>query len=207
MPLFRVRHLVSKSASVALSAEREDEVKFSEVASLILIAVAFKSTNAAPRICCHSVTSPILPFKQIVLYLFLDTQGTNIHQVKVFMARLFTHLLPGRSVLGHSVDSLTYVYIIYCKKHILIIFVCMCVWQHLFKKKKRQSSTSLVVTILSPFVFLTMLWVCQEKLWNKFNVVIITNKSPWHLCRKTPPSLCASTTVVNLFQKFWWNAL
>jgi len=66
-------------------------------------------------------------------------------------------------------------------KHILIIFIL--VTEYLFKK--RQSFTFLVVTILSPLVFLSMLQVCQEKLQNKFNIVIITNKSHWHLCRKT----------------------
>lgn len=149
--------------------------------------------------CCYSVTSPILSFKKIVLYAFLNIKSTDIH-FKLFTVWLYP-VSPARMLT--LIISCGYVYIIYCMKHILIIFIL--VTEYLFKKK-RQSFTFLVVTILSPLVFLTTLQVCQE-LQNKFNIVIIINKSHWHLCRKTPPSLHASTTVANLFQKFWWNAL
>lgn len=81
-----------------------------------------------------------------------------------------------------STDSLIWPHIYYVLHEARIfILVTECLF------KKRQSFTFLVVTIPSPLVFLTMLQVCQEQLQNKFSIVIITNKSHWHLGRRTPP--------------------
>lgn len=71
-------------ASLALLAENQDEVKISDVTLLLFIAVALKSRNASPSMCCHPVTSPILPFKKVILYAFLNIKGTDIHCFKVF---------------------------------------------------------------------------------------------------------------------------
>lgn len=81
-----------------------------------------------------------------------------------------------------STDSLIWPRIYYLLHEARIfILVTECLF------KKRQSFTFLVGTIPSPLVFVTRLQVCQEKLQNKFSIVIITNKSHWHLGRKTPP--------------------
>lgn len=90
--------------------------------------------------------------------------------------------IPSLSCQDVSTDSLIWprIYYLLHEAHIFIL-VTECLF------KKRLSFTFLVVTIPSPLVFLTMLQVCQEKLQNKFSIVIITNKSHWHLGSETPP--------------------
>lgn len=66
MPLIQSQTFCLSLASLVLLAENQDEVKISDVTLLLFIAVALKSRNASPLMCCHSVTSPILPFKKII---------------------------------------------------------------------------------------------------------------------------------------------
>lgn len=120
----------------------------------------------------HSVTSPISSFEKIVLCAFLNIKSTDIHCFKLLMVWLFLSL----SCQDVSTDSLLF-----------IAWSTYFYFGHRGFVFKKQSFTFLVVTIPLPLVFLNMLQVCQEKLQNKFSIVIITNKSHWHLGRKTPP--------------------